>query len=216
MRFFSQVTVSLLTFSFLTAPLALATSAQAAWTTLKPLTEKPVLKFDLPQQMIDPAKSYRAVIKTTRGDVTLDLYAKQAPKAVNSFVFLALNHFYDGTPFHRVLSGFMAQGGDPTGTGTGGPGYSFSVEIDKALNFDSAGVLGMARAQSLSSQGSQFFITLAPASFLNGQYTVFGKVVDGQKVVDALQKIDPQKPDASVKPDRIESVEIQQEAAAGK
>ena len=165
----------------------------------------------MPQQVTDPAKSYRAVVKTTRGDITLDLYAQQAPKAVNSFVFLALNHFYDGTPFHRVLSGFMAQGGDPTGTGTGGPGYSFSVEIDKTLGFDSAGVLGMARAQSLSSQGSQFFITLAPASFLNGQYTVFGKVAGGQQVVDALQKIDPQKPDASLKPDRIESVEIQEQ-----
>ncbi|WP_161882367.1 peptidylprolyl isomerase [Deinococcus alpinitundrae] len=216
MRFFSRVTVSLLTFSFLTAPLALATAVQATWVTLKPLSETPVLKFDAPQQVTDPAKSYRAVVKTTRGDITLDLYAQQAPKAVNSFVFLALNHFYDGTPFHRVLTGFMAQGGDPTGTGTGGPGYSFSVEIDKALNFDSAGVLGMARAQSLSSQGSQFFITLAPAGFLNGQYTVFGKVADGQKVVDALQKIDPQKSDASLKPDRIESVEIQEEATGGK
>ena len=206
----------LLTPFLLTVPLLLTTSAQAAWVTLEPLSETPAMKFDAPKQVTDPAKVYRAVVKTTHGDITLDLYAKQAPKAVNSFVFLALNHFYDNTPFHRVLTGFMAQGGDPTGTGTGGPGYSFSVEIDKTLGFDSAGVLGMARAQSLSSQGSQFFITLAPASFLNGQYTVFGKVKDGQKVVDALQKIDPQKPDASLKPDRIESVEIQEEMTGGK
>ena len=195
----------------LTSVLLAACSAQAAWTPVPPISDKPILKFDAPKQVAEADKDYRAVLKTSKGDITLELYGKQAPKAVNNFVFLALNHFYDGTPFHRVLDGFMAQGGDPTGTGTGDPGYSFSVETDKSLGFDAPGVLGMARAQSLDSQGSQFFITLAPADFLNGQYTVFGKVVDGQKVVDALQKIDPQQPDDSIKPDSIKSVEIQVE-----
>ncbi|WP_225430069.1 peptidylprolyl isomerase [Deinococcus detaillensis] len=202
--------------ALLTAGLLAVGSAHAAWVPVTPLSDKPVLKFDKPQWVIDPAKTYRAVLKTTKGDVTLEFYAQQAPKAVNSFVFLALNHYYDGNPFHRVLDGFMAQGGDPTGTGAGGPGYGYYVELDDALKFDAAGVLGMARSQSLSSQGSQFFITLAPATFLNGQYTVFGKVVDGQKVVDALQKIDPQKPDSAIKPDSIQSVEIQVEMTGGK
>ncbi|AWN23703.1 peptidylprolyl isomerase [Deinococcus irradiatisoli] len=188
--------------------LLLSGPAAAAFVPVAPLSEKQITSFKAPQWVIDPAKTYRAVIGTTKGDITVEFYPQKAPKAVNSFVFLALNHFYDGTPFHRVLQGFMAQGGDPTGTGTGSPGYSFYVELDDTLNFNSAGVLGMARAQSLSSQGSQFFITLAPAPFLNGQYTVFGKVVEGQKVVDALQKIDPQNPDPAIKPDRIQSVQV--------
>ena len=175
-----------------------------------------MLKFAAPQWVTDPARNYRAVIKTTKGDVTLAFYPQQAPKAVNNFVFLALNHYYDGTPFHRVLDGFMAQGGDPTGSGTGSPGYGFYVELAEGLGFNSAGVVGMARSQSLYSQGSQFFITLAPATFLNGQYTVFGKVVDGQKVVDALQKIDPQQPNAAIVPDRIQSVVIEVETPDAK
>ncbi len=193
---------------FLLSALLLTGSAAAAFVPVAPLSDKPLTTFKAPQWVIDPAKTYRSVLSTTKGNITLEFYAQKAPKAVNSFVFLALNHFYDGTPFHRVLDGFMAQGGDPTGSGAGSPGYSFYVELDDSLNFNAAGVLGMARAQSLSSQGSQFFITLAPATFLNGQYTVFGKVVDGQKVVDALQKIDPQKPDAALKPDRIQSVQV--------
>ena len=195
----------------LAAALLAAGSAHAAWVPLAPLTDKPVLKFAAPVWVTDPAKNYRAVLKTSRGDVTLELYPQQAPKTVNNFVFLALNHYYDGTPFHRVLPGFMAQGGDPTGTGTGGPGYDFYIEIDRTLNFDKPGVLAMARTGDPHGNGSQFFITLAPATFLNGQYTVFGKVQGGQKVVDALQKIDPEKPDAKLKPDTIQSVSIQVE-----
>lgn len=199
--------VSLLTVS----ALLLASAAHAAWVPVAPLTDKPVLKFDAPEWVTDPAKNYRAVLKTSKGDVTLDLYPQQAPKTVNNFVFLALNHYYDATPFHRVLEGFMAQGGDPTGTGTGGPGYDFYIEIDNKLNFDQAGVLAMARTGDPHGNGSQFFITLAPAAFLAGQYTVFGKVAEGQKVVDALQKIDPGKPDAALKPDTITSVRIEVE-----
>ncbi|WP_293915136.1 peptidylprolyl isomerase [Deinococcus sp.] len=199
--------VSLLTVS----ALLLASAAHAAWVPVAPLTDKPVLKFDAPEWVTDPAKNYRAVLKTSKGDVTLDLYPQQAPKTVNNFVFLALNHYHDATPFHRVLEGFMAQGGDPTGTGTGGPGYDFYIEIDNKLNFDQAGVLAMARTGDPHGNGSQFFITLAPAAFLAGQYTVFGKVAEGQKVVDALQKIDPGKPDAALKPDTITSVRIEVE-----
>ena len=161
------------------------------------LTQAPVRSFSsAPAQIIDPNKRYRAVLKTSQGDVTLDLYPKVAPAAVNNFVFLALNHFYDGTRFHRVIDGFMAQGGDPLSAdpaqqdrwGTGGPGYQFSAELVSGVRFDKAGVLGMARSQSLDSQGSQFFITVAPADFLSGNYTVFGQVIGGQDVLNRLQR----------------------------
>jgi peptidylprolyl isomerase len=111
----------------------------------------------------------------------------------------------------------MAQGGDPTGTGTGGPGYDFFVEIDRKLKFDAAGVLGMARTGDPHGQGSQFFITLAPADFLSGQYTVFGRVAGGQDVVAKLRKIDPSKPaDAALKPDVLQKVTILVETPAAK
>ncbi|WP_082689052.1 peptidylprolyl isomerase [Deinococcus actinosclerus] len=161
------------------------------------LTQAPVRSFSsAPAQIIDANKRYRAVLKTSQGDVTLDLYPKVAPVAVNNFVFLALNHFYDGTRFHRVIDGFMAQGGDPLSAdpaqqdrwGTGGPGYQFSAELVSGVRFDKAGVLGMARSQSLDSQGSQFFITVAPADFLSGNYTVFGQVIGGQDVLNRLQR----------------------------
>ncbi|WP_019585513.1 peptidylprolyl isomerase [Deinococcus apachensis] len=185
------------------------------------LSAAPVRTFKEPGWVINPAKTYRAVLRTTKGDVTVELYAKQAPKAVNSFVFLALNHFYDGTRFHRVVEGFMAQGGDPLSAdaaqkaqwGTGGPGYGFFVELDQGLNFNVAGVLGMARSQSYFSQGSQFFITLAPADFLNGEYTVFGKVVTGQDVLAKLTRTATsgqggETPIQGAEPDRIQSVQI--------
>lgn len=155
-----------------------------------------IIKFQKAEQVIDPAKEYRAVLKTEKGDIVIKLLNKEAPVAVNNFVFLALNNFYTGTRFHRVIEGFMAQGGDPLSAeasqrdlwGTGGPGYQFKTELDNKLRFDKAGVLGMARAASYSSQGSQFFITLAPADFLSGEYTVFGQVISGQDVVDKLSR----------------------------
>ncbi|BDP41992.1 hypothetical protein DAETH_19610 [Deinococcus aetherius] len=185
------------------------------------LSTQPVRSFKEPGWVIDPAKTYRAVLKTNKGDVTVEFYARQAPKAVNNFVFLALNHFYDGTRFHRVIEGFMAQGGDPLSAdtaqrekwGTGGPGYGFFLELDEGLNFNSAGVLAMARSQSPFSQGSQFFITLDAADFLNGQYTVFGKVVAGQDVLAKLTRTarsgqGGETPINGAQPDTLQSVQI--------
>ncbi|CAM3979988.1 peptidylprolyl isomerase [Deinococcus marmoris] len=198
-------------------PPATTTPSASAFTPVKPLSDKPVREFTKATQVIDPAKTYRAVLKTEKGDVTVELNAKAAPVAVNNFVFLALNHFYDGTRFHRVIDGFMAQGGDPLSAdpaqknrwGTGGPGYSFSAEPKNGLKFDAAGVLGMARAASLDSQGSQFFITVAPADFLSGQYTVFGKVTGGQDVLDNLTRNDSGNgPVAGKAADELKSVEI--------
>lgn len=166
----------------------------ATYKAITPLTAAPVRTFRATQQVIDPEKTYRAVLSTSKGEVTLDLNAKASPVAVNNFVFLALNHFYDGTRFHRVMDGFMAQGGDPLSAntadkarwGSGDPGYKFMAELKNGLRFDKAGVLGMARASALDSQGSQFFITTAPADFLSGNYTVFGKVATGQEILNKL------------------------------
>ena len=182
-----------------------APAPAASYTTLPFLADKPAASYPAAGKVVQPGKKYRALMTTSKGAVTIDLDAVAAPIAVNSFVFLALNHFYDGLKFHRVIAGFVAQGGDPTGTGAGGPGYSFITETTPTAKFDSAGVLGMARAQSRSSNGSQFFITLAPAPFLNGDYSVFGKVSSGQNVVDALTKTENGSPPA----DTIVKVEIQ-------
>ncbi|MEF2278847.1 peptidylprolyl isomerase [Deinococcus sp. YIM 134068] len=182
------------------------------------LSAQPVRTFKEPGWVIDPARTYRAVLTTSKGDVTVELAARQAPKAVNNFVFLALNRFYDGTRFHRVIDGFMAQTGDPlsadaaqrTRWGTGGPGYGFFVELDEGLKFNAAGVLGMARSQSLFSQGSQFFITLNASDFLNGQYTVFGRVVAGNDVLQKLTRTARNDDTAitTAEPDVLRSVQI--------
>jgi cyclophilin family peptidyl-prolyl cis-trans isomerase len=140
---------------------------------------------------IDPSKSYQAIFHTSRGDFTVDLFAKDAPKTVNNFVFLARDGFYDGTTFHRVIKGFMAQGGDPNGTGTGGPGYQWNDEQSAlALKHDGPGVLSMANA-GRNTNGSQFFITFVPTPHLNGKHAVFGKVSSGMDVVNSLRERDP-------------------------
>jgi cyclophilin family peptidyl-prolyl cis-trans isomerase len=140
---------------------------------------------------IDPAKEYQAqVIMAEGGQFTIGLYPDKAPLTVNSFVFLAREGFFDGVTFHRVIDGFMAQGGDPSGTGGGGPGYTFANE-DSDLTFDRAGVVAMANA-GRNTNGSQFFITFAPAEFLNGDYTIFGQVIEGMDVVNAITRRDPQ------------------------
>ncbi len=149
---------------------------------------------ECPPMMIDPAKQYTVTLQTEKGDIVLELYPDMAPVTVNSFIFLARNGWFDGITFHRVIPGFVAQAGDPTGTGFGGPGYAFGNEISPDLNFDQAGVLGMANAGP-DSNGSQFFITLGPAPNLNGSYTIFGRVIEGMDVVNSLtERIPEQNP----------------------
>jgi cyclophilin family peptidyl-prolyl cis-trans isomerase len=144
-----------------------------------------------PTMQLDPTKQYQAVFHTSRGDFTVDLFAREAPVTVNNFVFLAREGFYNGTTFHRVLRGFMAQAGDPTGTGTGGPGYQFNDEPGAlAGKHDQAGILSMANA-GRNTNGSQFFITFAPTPHLNGKHGVFGRVVSGMDVVQSIRLRDP-------------------------
>lgn len=146
-----------------------------------------------PGLVVDPNKQYSAVFHTSKGDFTVQLFAKEAPLTVSNFVFLARDHFYDGVTFHRVIPGFMAQGGDPTGTGTGGPGYKFADEPGAlALKHSKAGILSMANAGP-NTNGSQFFITYGPTPHLNGKHGVFGQVVSGMSVVESIRERDPQR-----------------------
>jgi peptidyl-prolyl cis-trans isomerase B (cyclophilin B) len=143
--------------------------------------------FDQPPKMqIDPKKEYRATMKTSCGTVRLELFAEETPVTVNSFVFLAREGFYDGLTFHRIIPGFMAQGGDPRGDGRGGPGYQFEDEIVEDLTFDKPGLLAMANSGP-DSNGSQFFITTGVPTHLNGAHTIFGRVTGG---MDAVSKIE--------------------------
>ena len=147
-------------------------------------------QYDKPPEMhIDPNQEYHAVIETGRGNIKLELYPKYAPQTVNNFVFLAGEGFYDGVTFHRVINNFMIQGGDPTGTGSGGPGYRFGDEFKGNPLKHERGVISMANAGP-NTNGSQFFITHSPQPHLNGKHTVFGKVVQGQEVVDAIKQGD--------------------------
>ena len=138
------------------------------------------------------------------GEFTVRLFADKAPVTVNNFIFLARDGYYDGVTFHRVIDGFMAQGGDPTGTGSGDPGYSFEDEIDPELVFDRAGLLAMANAGP-NTNGSQFFITYGPTPHLNGLHTIFGEVIEGMDVVNAITR---REPGSSIPGDVIESVTI--------
>jgi peptidyl-prolyl cis-trans isomerase B (cyclophilin B) len=138
---------------------------------------------------IDPKKTYRATVETDRGTIELELYPQHAPQTVNNFVFLAGQGFYDGVSFHRVISDFMIQGGDPTGTGRGGPGYQFADETKGNPLKHETGVISMANAGP-NTNGSQFFITHSPQPHLDGRHTVFGKVVKGQDVVNAIRQGD--------------------------
>jgi cyclophilin family peptidyl-prolyl cis-trans isomerase len=143
-----------------------------------------------PPLVIDAARRYRARIVTALGDIVAELYADKAPQTVNNFVFLAREGYYDGVTFHRVIRGFMAQGGDPTGTGRGGPGYTFADEFDPSLRHDREGTLSMANAGP-GTNGSQFFITHGPTPHLDDHHTVFGRVVEGMDVVLAIPERDP-------------------------
>lgn len=146
---------------------------------------------ECPPFSIDPTKQYIATLETEKGNIVLQLFPDKAPLAVNSFVFLARAGWFDGVTFHRVLPGFAAQTGDPSGTGRGGPGYFFKNEINPSLKFDKPGMVGMANSGP-DTNGSQFFITYAPASHLNGTYTIFGQVLSGMNVLEQLTPRDPQ------------------------
>lgn len=143
-----------------------------------------------PQTVIDANKDYTATITTNRGEIKIQLFSAEAPKTVNNFVFLAREGFYEGVSFHRVISDFMVQTGDPTGTGTGGPGYKFADEAGALrLKHDGPGVLSMANAGP-NTNGSQFFITHVATDWLNGKHAVFGRVTEGQDVVDSIRQGD--------------------------
>ena len=160
-----------------------------------------------PPLTIDAKKKYTAVMKTVRGDITIDLRPDLAPEHVNSFVFLARDHFYDGVTFHRVIPGFVAQAGDPTGVGNGGPGYTLPAEFSTTEKFQ-RGTLGMARSSSPDSGGSQWFINYAATPSLDGQYTIFGKVTAGIDVVDCITPRDPSKNPNAPPGDKIITIEI--------
>ncbi len=142
-----------------------------------------------PEMKIDPKKAYQVAIETGKGVIELELYPQHAPKTVNNFVFLIRESFYDGVLFHRVISDFMIQGGDPTGTGRGGPGYRFEDELKGNPLKHETGSISMANAGP-NTNGSQFFITHSPQPHLNGRHTVFGRVVRGQEVVNAIRQGD--------------------------
>ena len=143
-----------------------------------------------PAMVIDPKKKYTATFKTEQGDFVVELFADKVPNTVNNFVFLAQEKFYDGVTFHRVIKGFMAQGGDPTGTGTGGPGYKFKDEFHPGLRHNAPGILSMANAGP-NTNGSQFFITHVPTPHLDNRHSVFGKVTEGLEQVLAIPERDP-------------------------
>ncbi|RPI32883.1 MAG: peptidylprolyl isomerase [Chloroflexota bacterium] len=143
---------------------------------------------------IDPKKKYHATLNTEKGDIKVALFADKAPKTVNNFVFLARQGFYDGTIFHRVIADFMAQAGDPTGSGRGGPGYKFADEFHPSLRHDKPGLLSMANAGA-NTNGSQFFITHVPTPWLDNKHSIFGEVVEGMDVLMAIPPRDPQRPE---------------------
>jgi len=143
-----------------------------------------------PKMAIELTNRYFALFKTEAGDFKIELYASQAPITVNNFVFLARDGYYDNTTFHRVISDFMAQGGDPTGTGRGGPGYQFADEFHSALKHNQEGILSMANAGP-NTNGSQFFITYGPTPHLDRRHSVFGKVIEGYENVQAIRERDP-------------------------
>ncbi len=162
-----------------------------------------------PPMTIDKNKEYYATVKMAKGgEFVIQLYPDKAPITVNSFVFLAREGYFDGTTFHRVLPNFMAQGGDPTGTGGGGPGYQFQNE-DSDLTFDKAGVVAMANA-GRDTNGSQFFVTYGPQEYLNGDYTIFGQVIEGMEVTTDIRLRDPNQ-NPTFTGDAIESITIMEE-----
>ena len=160
-----------------------------------------------PEMVIDPKKKYTATLSTDKGDILMDLFADKTPKTVNNFVFLAREGYYDGTIFHRVIADFMVQGGDPTGTGTGGPGYRFADEFHPSLKHSKPGIFSMANAGP-GTNGSQFFITHVPTPWLDGKHSIFGQVISG---MDVLLSIPPRDPMRTAPPSvKLNKVTIQE------
>jgi peptidylprolyl isomerase len=179
------------------------------WVVMHGLNTKPVNSkqySSAPSMQINVSKQYYATVKMAKGgEFVIQLYPDKAPITVNSFVFLARQGFFDGVTFHRVLEGFMAQGGDPIGTGGGGPGYSF-VNEQNDLKFDKAGVVAMANA-GRDTNGSQFFITFGPYGLSESDYTIFGQVISGMDIVNGITRRDPSTNPAFAG-DGIESITI--------
>jgi cyclophilin family peptidyl-prolyl cis-trans isomerase len=194
------------TASPLVQPVACGGERPAAAGERKPSFDKP------PEMQIDRKKSYRAVLETSCGTIEMELFADRTPLTVNNFVFLARQGFYDGVIFHRVILGFMNQTGDPKGDGTGGPGYVFKDEIVKGLRFDEPGLLAMAHPNRPDSNGSQFFITVAPARHLDGIHAIFGRVTEGMNVVQEINGLatNPQyRPNETAYIERVRVIEEQ-------
>ena len=183
-------------------------SVPGGFVALDYLSDTPQQSFSAPDQVLKSGVDYFAEIDTTKGKMVIDLFQDEAPKTVNSFVFLALHRYYEGIVFHRVIENFMAQTGDPTGTGSGGPGYQFGLEVTPKLNYDKAGVLGMARTQNPNSNGSQFFITFQETPFLNQQYSIFGQVTEGLDVLKQISFTEGAKMVSPDKRDKILAVRI--------
>jgi len=187
----------------------------AGWTLTPYLTDAPVRSFSMPDDVVEDGVDYAALIVTDAGAMVLDLTEDETPLTVGSFVFLARNHFYDGVRFHRVIAGFMAQSGDPSSVdgppsswGRGGPGYLFANEPVASLRYDARGVLGMANA-GRDTNGSQFFITFAPQPSLDGGYTVFGRLLEGDATLSAIAVGEP-----PATPTRISTIAILQRPSA--
>lgn len=160
-----------------------------------------------PSGTLDTSKAYSARLKTAKGDIVCELYADRAPLTTENFVSLARVGFYDGTTFHRVIPGFMAQGGDPTGSGRGGPGYTFRDEFHPSLRHDGPGVLSMANAGP-NTNGSQFFITFGATPHLDNKHSVFGRVTSGMEVLQSIRERDPARdPNPG---DRVDTIEIEE------
>lgn len=176
------------------------------YTLTEPLSDTPQREFSGADYVLEDGKDYRAVIETNKGRMVVDLFQDDVPNTVNNFVFLARNKYYDDVVFHRVLDGFMAQTGDPTGSGRGGPGYQFADEFADNLKHEGKGILSMANAGP-NTNGSQIFITFTATPHLDGRHAVFGKVIEGADVLDKLQRIDPTRP-SGVDPDVMEQVYI--------
>ena len=196
------------------APTVAATAAGAPTVTQPPTptisVSSPsgrVMYSSPPQMLLDSSSDYAADFRTNYGNFRVDLLVTQTPITVNNFVFLAQQGFYDGLTFHRVIENFMIQGGDPTGNGTGGPGYAFQDEIVPGVVFDAPGKLAMANAGP-GTNGSQFFLTTVPTPHLNGNHTIFGTVTEGQAVVDAISRVNTGPRDNPLQPVIIERIDI--------